>query len=106
MSILVDIKAAVAAGNYQITLHGAHSMADDGVTEAELLAATAVGDLIEDYPTAWPCPACLILGYGAAAKPLHAVWAFEPALARAILVTVYRPDPAQWSPDFRVRSKP
>jgi hypothetical protein len=36
-------------------------------------------------------------------EAVHAVWAFDEGAGRAILVTVYRPDPARWSDDLKTR---
>lgn len=101
--ILDDILAALANGNYQISRHAAEAMADDTIDEEELLNATRSGEVIEDYPSAWPCPAALVLGSAGPHRPIHMVWAHEAAKSRAILITVYRPDPTRWTPDFRTR---
>jgi hypothetical protein len=101
--ILDDVLAALASSNYQISRHAAEAMADDAIDEAELLAATRNGEVIEDYPSAWPCPAALVLGSAILGRPIHMVWAHEPQMTRAILITVYLPDPTRWSPDFRTR---
>ena len=105
MPILADVQAAVAVGRYRVTAHAGVEMVKDRIDDAELVAATRAGELIEDYPTLKPCPACLLLGYASPGRPIHAVWAYDQADARAILVTTYRPEPAKWSPDFRRRVK-
>jgi hypothetical protein len=104
VAILDDIRAALAAGRYRITQHGAEEMLADALAEVDVKAATASGEMIEDYPTAFPLPACLVLGL-AAGGPVHAVWALDPGPCYAVLVTVYRPDPARWAPDFRTRTR-
>ncbi len=80
-------------------------MLDDNIGENEVIDATLSGELIEDYPTAFPFPACLLLGRLPASAPVHAVWALDRATCYAFLVTAYRPDPARWTPDFRTRVK-
>lgn len=105
MAILDDIQAAIRAGAYRVTAHAADEMLDDGIGEQELMAATLSGEIIEDYPTAFPFPACLVLGRLPGAAPVHAVWALDAAACYAFLVTAYRPDPARWTPDFRNRVK-
>jgi uncharacterized protein DUF4258 len=105
MPILADVKAAISGRRYRITGHAAVEMVDDRIDEVELLAATASGEVIEDYPTSKPCPACLVLGYADPGRPIHSVWAYAEVDARAILVTTYRPDPERWSKDLRRRVK-
>ena len=103
--ILGQVQSAVAGGRYRVSDHAAEEMIADDLLEAEIVAATAGGELIEDYPRAFPFPACLVLGLAIPTEPLHLVWAFEAAKDYAVLVTVYRPDPARWSADFRKRVK-
>ncbi len=80
-------------------------MIADDLLESDIAMATAGAELVEDYPTAFPFPACLLLGWVAPDAPIHMVWAFDAATDYAVLVTVYRPDPARWSADFRQRVK-
>ncbi|MCC6805923.1 MAG: DUF4258 domain-containing protein [Deltaproteobacteria bacterium] len=58
--LLHKVQLAVAARAYRITDHGAEEMIADDLLEAELVAATATAEQIEDYPTAYPFPACLV----------------------------------------------
>jgi|PlaIllAssembly_1097288.scaffolds.fasta_scaffold471633_2 hypothetical protein len=46
----------------------------------------------------------LWLGY-AGKRPLHVVYA-DTIQGERIIITVYEPDPAQWSPDFTTRIAP
>lgn len=105
MPILGDIQAALRAQAYRVTGHAADEMLEDGIGEQELLAATLAGEGIEDYPPAFPFPACLVLGHLPDGAPVHAVWALDAATCYAFLVTTYRPDPARWTDDFRSRVK-
>jgi hypothetical protein len=63
------------------------------------------GEVIEDYPDDFPLPSSLIRCF-VGGRPLHAVIAFADASARAIAITVYEPDPTEWSEDFRHRVNP
>jgi hypothetical protein len=62
------------------------------------------GETIEDYPDDVPYPSCLILGWRGS-RPLHIVAAYNEAEDETIVITVYDPDPALWSKDFRRRLK-
>ena len=73
------------------------------ITDIEVIVQTGV--LIEDYPTDFPYPSCLLLGH-TQAFPVHVVAARDPASAACIVVTVYVPIPARWSADFKTRRVP
>ena len=60
------------------------------------------GETIEDYPDGIPYPSRLILGWRDK-RPLHVVAAYNDADGETIVITVYDPDPALWSEDFRRR---
>ena len=70
-------------------------MLEDTLSEQDILGATLAGEVIEDYPKAFPFPACLIMGRAADGRAVHAVWAFDRTAWYAVLVTVYRPDPTR-----------
>jgi Domain of unknown function (DUF4258) len=105
MAILDEICKALSSQHYRISGHAADEMLADDVEEPQVIHATLTGEIIEDYPNAFPCPACLILGRTPEGIALHAVWAFDPAACYTTLVTVYRPDPARWTVDLRRRVK-
>ena len=55
-------------------------------------------------PTTSPYPSVLMLG-GSEARPIHVVAAHNMAEDEIIIITVYRPDPERWDPEFRVRRR-
>jgi len=62
----------------------------------------AEGEEIAAYPEDVPYPSYLVLGF-IGGEPVHVVVARHPATGRCIIVTVYWPNPKQWSEDFRTR---
>jgi hypothetical protein len=60
------------------------------------------GETISSYPEDKPFPSVLLLGFEKG-EPVHAVVARDPDTGTCIVITVYRPDPALWSDDFRTR---
>ena len=60
------------------------------------------GETIEDYPDDVPYPSRLILGWRGG-RPLHVVAAYNDADGETIVITVYDPDSALWSEDYRRR---
>jgi hypothetical protein len=84
--------------------HTIQRMFERGITQADVQAALASGQVIEDYPNDYPLPSCLWLGY-AGNRPLHIVYA-DSLQGERIIITVYEPTPAHWTPDFTTRLKP
>ena len=105
VAILNDIRTALRSGQYRVSLHAAEEMLADELSESQVLIATDSGEVIEDYPSAFPFPACLMLGHTPESVPIHAVWAFEAGACYAVLITVYKPEPARWTVDLRTRVK-
>jgi hypothetical protein len=62
-------------------------------------------DRIFFYPSDKPYPSTLLLGF-AKGEPFHVLVAREKDTGDCVVVTVYRPDPANWNDDFRTRRKP
>lgn len=107
MSVTFDtIKGLVAAGDVRISVHAFDRMKSHAIQSSDLTVRIDSGEVLEDYPEYHAGPTVLVLHYDALSLPIHAVWGIEKATQRpAVLVTAYRPDPAQWSDDFR-RRKP
>jgi hypothetical protein len=59
------------------------------------------GEIIEQYPTDYPFPSCLVSGSTDTGKCLHIVCGSEGT--ELWLITAYFPDPAEWSEDFKIR---
>lgn len=89
---------------YHYRQHAIKRMFEHGITQADLQAALSAGQVIEDYPNDYPLPSRLWLGY-AGNRLLHIVYADTPQGER-IIITVYEPNPAHWTPDFTQRVKP
>ena len=88
--------------NVEFRLHAVERMFERGISTDDVRRVIQAGKVIEDYPDDKPFPSCLMLGY-ARNKPLHAVVATDRNANRAIIVTVYEPDPGQWEPGFERR---
>lgn len=74
----------------RVSMHALREAEADGLALEQLETITLAGECIEDYPDDPRGPSCLVLGW----------------LPKAILITVYLPDPQRWSDDFgRRRSR-
>ena len=93
---------SIQTGELRITDHADEEMATDKLSLEEVLMSVLNGEIIEDYPSDQPLPSCLVLGQTSKNDPVHSVWAYNEETGRAVLVTVYRPDPDRWI-EFRAR---
>ena len=88
----------------RISDHGYDELADDEIYTDDVLNGLADAIVVEDYPSTARGPTVLVLQRNGNNRPLHVVWGIPKGhAAPAVLVTVYRPDPARWSKDFTVR---
>ena len=99
-----DIVAAIQNSRIRITDHADEEAVDDSLTFDEIYFSVMHGEIIEEYSSDKPYPSCLIMGRNFSGEPIHSVWAYNSSNAWAVLITVYRPDPARWI-DWKVRVK-
>jgi hypothetical protein len=104
-NVFDNVCAAIAAGQVHVSEHAHDEAVDDGLSVVDVVDATPSGEVIEDYPTDPRGASCLTLVTVGIDRPVQAVWAFDEGSGRAIPITVYRPDPARWSDDFRNRRR-
>lgn len=83
-------------------VHAVKLMFQRGVSDSDIRNVLITGEVIEDYPGDNPYPSRLILGF-AGDRPIHVVTAENKEENETIIITVYEPDPALWSADFRRR---
>ena len=82
--------------------HALRRMFQRSVSREDVLRALAVGEDIEDYPHDWPYPSRLVLGI-VSGRPLHIVVADNAQDLETIVITIYQPEQALWTADFRRR---
>jgi hypothetical protein len=66
------LKEALAAGRVVISRHSLNEAATDDLVLGEIYdSVVQSGEVIEDYPNAYPTPAYLVLGFNTIGDPLH-----------------------------------
>lgn len=91
-------------GSVLWSMHAWARLLAQGLMRREVVQALSACELIEDYPaTTRTLPDCLVLGLLAGNKAIHVVVAIDEAGDDILVVTVYRPEPARWSDDFKRR---
>ena len=91
-----DILDAIQSSQIRITDHADEEAQNDKLSYDEIFSSVLTGTIIEDYPDDKPYPSCLVAGNIFEGKPVHSVWAYNEETKWAVLITVYRPDPARW----------
>ncbi len=99
--LLNCIKAFCRAGKISWTNHAIVRMVQRSISREDVKAALLTSVIIENYPDDYPYPSCLILSGNTAANPLHIVCGITDT--ELWIVTVYRPNPAEWESDFKTR---
>jgi len=100
------ILALVRAGKAVVSVHAQLRLEENRIDTAALVTSLADGAVIEDYPDYHAGPAVLVLSSLSGGEAVHSVWGIAKGTEEpAVLVTVYRPDPARWSSGFRRRSQ-
>ncbi|MGE5376920.1 MAG: DUF4258 domain-containing protein [Bacteroidota bacterium] len=77
-------------------------MFERNVPVKNVLRALRSGETIEDYSSEMPEPSRLILGFQGR-RPFHVVASENTITNETTVITVYIPDPGQWTKDFRNR---
>ena len=80
-----------------ITQHLQLRMRERGIKYDDIIMAITTGEIIEQYPTDYPHPSCLILG----SNTLHVVCGVGSGFLWVI--TTYYPDPNKWEIDNKTR---
>jgi Domain of unknown function (DUF4258) len=91
-----DIIQAIQDNQVRITDHADEEAEDDRLSLDDIYYSVFQGEMIESYPEERPYPRCLIYGQTPDRIPVHSVWGYNRANQWAVLITVYRPDPARW----------
>ena len=97
--MLTELQHCFRENRVLYTQHARREMRDEPfgrILEQEVYEAILASEIIEDYPDDTPYPSCLVFGRTRRGRPVHAVCAHAPEEDRAIIITVYEPDPDRW----------
>ncbi len=86
-------------------IHARQSMFARSIDDECIEEVLRSGEVIEDYPHAFPFPAKLLLGW-CNKRPIHVVVAENSSKQQVIVVTAYEPSLDKWEPDVKTRRKP
>jgi hypothetical protein len=104
MDMLAEIRSKIRRRQYEFSKHAVDQTILREIAVRELEEAIANrSEIIEDYPDDKYGPSCLILGFTEAGRPLHVQCSY-PSRPLVKIITVYQPDPDQWT-DLRGRRR-
>lgn len=83
-------------------IHALKRMRQRHIHEEEVRSVVANGEVIEDYPNAFPFPCRLMMGWYRG-RCLHVVVAENAQASETIIITTYEPNNFEWEPDFKRR---
>ena len=103
-SILDRIRQLAEKGDVLVSTHGLQRFLKRRILFDEIVAGVADGEVIEPYPDAYYGPSVLVLQAAGITQLVHVVWGIEKGTDRpAVIISAYRPNLLQWTPDFRTR---
>jgi len=104
--IIESLQTRVREKKYRLTSHAEKEREADHITVQEIEEAVLSKrcEVAEDYSADPRGHSCLVLGFTAAGLPVHMVCGHLDE-EEFLVITTYRPDPAQWV-DWRTRKEP
>ena len=87
--------------NIEITLHAAKRLQQRGISIQDVMSCIYSGEIIEQYPTDYPYPSCLVLGISKNQNFLHVVVGSNGEILW--IITAYFPDSEKWETDMKTR---
>ena len=102
--ILSFIRICVNARRIFWTYHVNMRFAEREIKREAVLESTGAFEIIESYPKDKYLPSYLVLTRHDGA-PYHVLFAIDRDNENVRVVTAYRPDPAEWSDDFKRRKQ-
>lgn len=100
-----DLIRAIGERKVIITDHADEEADNDDLSFDEVYFSVVRGEIIEEYPEDRPHPSCLVYGETFGGDPVYSVWAYNEASGFGVIITVYRPDPARWEPNWKTRRR-
>ena len=97
------LKRLVDSGNIKWSAHCLEKMGERDISMDEVRIAFVCGEIIEDYPDAFPNPSCLIYVKISESRIIHVVAGSDGEVA--YMVTAYVPNTEKFEEDLKTRRK-
>jgi len=96
-----ELQSLISAKQIVWTEHLGLRLIERNIRRADVIACIQNGEIIEQYPEAFPYPACLILTLLKDNKPIHVVAGIGDN--KLFIITAYYPKPDEWENDYKTR---
>lgn len=96
-------KLRICCSNNKVlwSTHGSSRIQQRGILRMDVINCIMNGEIIEDYPTDYPHPSCLIFGYTLTDKIIHVVAGFDGDYL--YIITAYFPNTEKFLDDLKTR---
>jgi len=101
MLIIDDIRELCTDENIIISRHAIDKMKERDINRKEIFQSIFNGEIIEQYPTDYPYPSCLISGISVNEKQIHIVAGLGEN--KLWIITVYYPGQEKWENGYKIR---
>lgn len=98
---ILFIRKLLSEGKLKWTTHSLERLGERDISILDVKSCIMSGEIIEEYPFAFPCPSCLIFGYSVRGKALHVVVGSDNE--RLYVITAYYPDTSKFEEDLKTR---
>ena len=103
MMTIDEIRKLAATRKIQWTNHCAKQMVERDISRLDVFRCIEEGEIIEDYPNAFPYPCSLVFGYAIDGRTIHIVVGSDGE--KLYIVTAYIPNIVKFEADLKTRRK-
>lgn len=100
---ILDVRHLCQDDAVQWTAHVAQRLIKRSISPDEVLEVLMHGVIIEQYPTDYPYPSCLMFAMVHGHRPIHVVCSV--GAGKLFIITAYEPDKDRWDTEFMRRKK-
>lgn len=101
--ILDKIKELCIERKLKWSSHAASRIQERGISRVDVINCLENGEIIEDYPTDYPHPSCLVFGYTIQGKIIHVVAGCDQE--NVYVITAYFPNVEKFEADMKTRKE-
>ena len=98
-----EVRLLCDKGALRWTNHVLVRLVQRDINTDDVVCALQNGEIIEQYPTDYPYPSCLVLGGSLNNDFIHIVCGIGKG--ELWLITAYHPNPDKWTEDFKLRKE-
>lgn len=100
---IATIRQLATPETIEITVHALKRLEQRGILFSEVLTCLELGEIVEEYPSDFPNPSCLLFTMISVARPLHVV--VGVTTTRLWIITAYIPSQDIFETDFKTRRR-